>query len=170
MTDPKLTTGGERPVIRLERQLSDPPAVVWKALTEPDLLASWFPCQVLVEDGTWRVGATLTFPFPPEVIEMTLTGTVLELDAPHRLSYTWGPETLRFELHDADGGTKLVLTDELDPPGAARNAAGWDDCLDRLAGRAPVEGSWRPRFERYAAMFEPRIGPQEGPPDGYKGD
>jgi uncharacterized protein YndB with AHSA1/START domain len=93
MTEPVLNAEGDRPSIRLERRLSDPPAVVWQALTDPERLATWFPCQILVEGGTWRVGASLTFPVPPDVIEMTLTGEVLELDAPRLLVYTWGPES-----------------------------------------------------------------------------
>ena len=168
MTEPVLSTEGERPVIRLERRLTDPPAVVWQSLTEPEKLATWFPCQILVDGGTWRVGAALTLPFPPEVIEVTLSGEVLELDAPHLLAYTWGPETLRFELLDDDGGTRLILTDELDPSAAARNAAGWEDCLDRLEGDISDKATWRPRFERYAARFGPIIGPQDGPPKGYE--
>jgi uncharacterized protein YndB with AHSA1/START domain len=170
MTEPVLSTQGDRPSIRLERRLSDPPEIVWRSLTEPDRLSTWFPCQILVDGGTWRVGAALTFPFPPEVIEMTLTGEVLELDAPRLLVYTWGPETLRFELLDDDGGTRLLLTDVLAPASAARNAAGWDDCLDRLTGRTPEKGSWQPRFERYSATFEPLLGRQDGPPEGYKGE
>ncbi len=170
MTEPVLKTEGDRPSIRLERRLTDPPAVVWRALTEPEKLDTWFPCQILVDGGTWRVGAVLSFPFPPEVIEMTLTGEVLELDAPRLLVYTWGPETLRFELLDDDGGTRLLLTDVLDPASAARNAAGWEDCLDLLAGTVPDEPAWQARFERYATRFEPIIGAQAGPPEGSKGD
>jgi hypothetical protein len=50
---------------------------------------------------------------------MTLTGEVLEADEPNALACTWGEETLRFELSAAgDGGTRLVLVDEL--PAAAR--------------------------------------------------
>jgi hypothetical protein len=52
---------------------------------------------------------------------------------------------------------------------AARNAAGWEVCLDRLAGRNPAPDAWRPRFDAYVVAFEPELGPQEGPPTGYKG-
>jgi uncharacterized protein YndB with AHSA1/START domain len=104
------------------------------------------------------------------VIDMTLTGEVLHVDAPSALAYTWGDETLRFELHDQDGGTRLVLIDELEPPHAARNAAGWEDCLDRLMGMEAVADAWRERFARYRTAFEPTLGQQEGPPQGYKGD
>jgi uncharacterized protein YndB with AHSA1/START domain len=164
MTDAMLLTDRARPAVRLERDLPDPPAVVWRALTERDELRSWFPSDVIVEGGRWEVGASITFPFPPEVIDMTLTGEVLDVDEPRLLAFTWGEDTLRFELSPQDGGTRLVLIDELPPGAAARNAAGWETCLDRLAGLEPDADAWQPRFEAYAAAFEPALGPQEGPP------
>jgi uncharacterized protein YndB with AHSA1/START domain len=159
-----LIPNGERPAVRLERVLKDPPSVVWRALTEPDGLAGWFPCGIVV------AGGRLTFPFPSEVIEMTLEGEVLVVDEPHALAYTWGGDTLRFELHDRDGGTLLVLINELPKSAAARNAAGWETCLDRLTGLEPPTDAWRRSFEDYTKAFEPQLGPQEGPPEGYKGD
>lgn len=168
-SDATLITDGARPAVRLERQLPDPPATVWGALTEREQLRSWFPCDVIVDGGEWVQGADITFPFPPEVIDMTLTGEVLEVDEPHVLAYTWGEDTLRFELSASDGGTRLVLINELASGSAARNAAGWDTCLDRLAGAEPVPDAWQPRFRAYAARFEPEVGPQEGPPAAYKG-
>ena len=170
MNQVTLLNDGPRPAVRLERQLPDPPEVVWRALTEREQLRAWFPCDVIVAGGEWAPGAKLSFPFPPEVIEMTLSGEVLEVDEPRRLVYTWGPETLRFELSALDGGTRLVLIDELDPAGAARNAAGWETCLDRLAGLDTAPGDWLPRFQAHSSRFEPVIGPQEGPPAGYKGE
>jgi uncharacterized protein YndB with AHSA1/START domain len=169
MTDATLLTHRTRPAVRLERLLPDPPEIVWQALTEPEQLRSWFPSEVIVEGGNWQVGAAITFPFPPEVIDMTLTGEALEVDEPHVLAYTWGEETLRFELTPEDGGTRLTLVDELPAGAAARNAAGWETCLDRLAGLNPAPDAWQPRFEHYATAFEPTLGPQEGPPAGYKG-
>jgi uncharacterized protein YndB with AHSA1/START domain len=166
MTEATLLTDRARPAVRLERRLPDPPAVVWRALTEREQLRSWFPSDVIVAGGRWQVGAPITFPFPPEVIDMTLTGQVLEVDEPNVLAFTWGEETLRFELSPEDGGTRLVLIDELPPGAAARNAAGWQTCLDRLAGVEPAPDGWRQRFEAYAAAFEPTLGPQEGPPSG----
>lgn len=174
MTDPTLATaldtGGTTPAVRLERRLPDPPAVVWRALTERDQLSQWFPCDVIVEGGRWEVGTAISFPFPAQVIDMTLHGTVLAVDEPKLLSYSWGEEVLRFELYPDGDGTRLVLTDQLQASAAARNAAGWEDCLDRLAGLPADPGAWQRRFAAYAAAFEPRIGPQEGPPAGYKGD
>jgi uncharacterized protein YndB with AHSA1/START domain len=170
MTDASLVTAGARPAVRLERHLADPPSVVWGALTEREQLRSWFPCDVVVSGGQWVVGAAISFPFPPEVIDMTLAGEVLEVDEPKVLAFSWGEESLRFELAPHGEGTWLVLTDELPPSAAARNAAGWEDCLDRLAGLDPVPDAWRSRFDRYSAAFEPALGQQEGPPPGYKGD
>ena len=169
MTDATLLTDRAKPAVRLERHLPDPPAVVWRALTEREELRSWFPSDVIVDGGQWEVGAALEFPFPPEVMDMTLTGEVLEVDEPSALAFTWGEETLRFELTPHDGGTRLVLIDELPAGAAARNAAGWETCLDRLAGLEPADDAWQPRFEAYAAAFEPTLGPQEGPPAEYKG-
>jgi uncharacterized protein YndB with AHSA1/START domain len=170
MTDATLITDQERPQVRLERDLLDPPEEVWGALTERERLRDWFPCDVIVEGGEWRVGATISFPFPAEVIEQTLAGEVLAVEEPRVLAYTWGEETLRFELIPQEGGTRLVLTDELAPGAAARNAAGWDTCLDRLVGLEPPADAWKGRFAAYSTAFEPELGPQEGPPAGYKGD
>jgi uncharacterized protein YndB with AHSA1/START domain len=171
MTDAILLTDGQRVAVRLERELPDEPALVWRALTEPDQLRAWFPCDVIVAGGRWVAGAAIIFRFPPEVIDMTLTGEVLDVDEPRRLAFTWGEDTLRFELvPGGGGGTRLILIDELPPGAAARNAAGWADCLDRLAGQEPAPDAWRSRFAQYAAEFEATLGPQEGPPAGYKGD
>jgi uncharacterized protein YndB with AHSA1/START domain len=167
MSDATLLTDGTRPAVRLERRLTDPPEIVWAALTEPAQLRAWFPSDVIVDGGEWRPGAALRFPFPPEVIDMTLTGEVLEVDEPRVLAFTWGEETLRFELIPEGDGTRLVLVDELPAAHAARSAAGWDTCLDRLTGGGP--DPWQPRFDAYAAAFTPTLGPQEGPPAGYKG-
>lgn len=170
MTHAALDTTGPNPAVRLERRLPDPPAVVWQAITDREQLKAWFPCDVIVEGGRWEVGAAITFPFPSEKIEITLTGTVLAVDEPKLLSYTWGEdEVLRFELHPDGEGTRLVLTDQLMAGWAARNAVGWEDCLDRLAGAPAKPDAWQRRFAAYSAEFEPVIGPQEGPPAGYKG-
>jgi uncharacterized protein YndB with AHSA1/START domain len=169
MNSATLVSEGDRPTVCLERQLPDPPAIVWQALTDREQLRAWFPCDVLVSGGHWEVGATLTFQFPPEVTDITLTGEVLAVDEPSYLAFTWGEEILRFELHAAGKGTRLVLFDELPAGIAARNAAGWEDCLDRLAGQQPAAGAWRVRFEGYARAFAPTLGPQEGPPAEYKG-
>ncbi len=83
MNDGTLVTGGTRPAVRLQRQLADPPSIVWRALTEREQLRSWFPCDVVVAGGRWEVGAAVTFVFPPEVIDLSLDGEVLLVDEPN---------------------------------------------------------------------------------------
>lgn len=65
-----------------------------------------------------------------------------------------------------DGGTLFVLTEELSASHAARNAAGWDSCLDRLQYKRELE-AWLTRFDRYRARFEPVLGHQDGPPEAF---
>jgi uncharacterized protein YndB with AHSA1/START domain len=159
-----------RPSVRFERHLADPPSSAWQAITDRERLRSWFPCDVVVAAGEWKPAAPITFVFPPEVIDMTLTGEVLAVEEPSVLAFSWGQEVLRFELSPSEGGTLLVLIDELPASIAARNATGWEVCLDRLAGLDPGADAWQTRFEAYVAQFEPKLGPQEGPPAGYRGD
>lgn len=164
MTDAQLRTDGTRPAVRLERHIPDPPSVVWHAITQREQLKSWFPCDVIIDGDVWEVGAAITFLFASDEGEMTLAGEVLAVDEPKYLAYSWGDERLQFELTPQDGGTRLVLTDELAPDLAARNAAGWDTCLDRLAGLDSAPDVWQSRFAAYSAAFEPVIGPQQRPP------
>jgi uncharacterized protein YndB with AHSA1/START domain len=167
MSDATLLTDRTRPAVRLERRLPDPPEIVWGALTEREQLRSWFPCDVIVDE--WVPGAEIRFVFPADVIDLTLGGEVLEIDQPRLLVFSWGEETLRFELSPDASGTLLALTDELPASAAARNAAGWGSCLARLAGIEPPADAWRVRFAAYTAGFEPLIGHQDGPPEEYKG-
>ncbi|ACU75944.1 Activator of Hsp90 ATPase 1 family protein [Catenulispora acidiphila DSM 44928] len=167
--DASLTTGGTQgAAIRLERALPDPPSVVWQALTEPEQLKAWFPCEVTVADGIWKPGAAISFLFGPEADNLTMQGEVLEAREPESLAFTWGEETLRFTLTAQGTGTLLVLIDELRPGIAARNAAGWESCLDLLATGTRDKDAWQPRFEHYSAMFSQALGEQEGPPAGME--
>ena len=164
MSDATLDTTAAKPAVRLERYLPDPPPVVWQAITDRTQLREWFPCDVIVEGGRWEVGAAITFPFPQQVIEMTLTGTVLAVDEPKLLSYTWGDdEILRFELYPEGAGTRLVLSDQLQaswqratPPAGTTAWTGWPACpATRTRGRAaspPIP----PRSNRSSARRKAR--------------
>ena len=161
---------GTGPAVQFERVLDSSPEAVWRALTDPEGLRGWFPCEISVD--RWEVGSSLAFSFPGHA-EFTMEGVVLECDPPRALAYLWGEETLRFRLEpesSGSGGTRLVMTDEMAASIAARNAAGWHVCLDLLAGKPSAEGDegWRALFARYSAAFEPTLGPQEGPPEGVE--
>jgi uncharacterized protein YndB with AHSA1/START domain len=163
MNEATLLKTGDRPVLRFERHLDQPVDSVWRAVTDPEEMRSWFPTRVVIDE--WKVGAELTHHFDEHAID-PLPGTVLEWDPPRRVRFTWGEDTIGFELTGADdGGTIFVLTEELSANHAARNAAGWDSCLDRLQFGSEKEG-WKPRFDRYVASFVPVLGSQDGPPEG----
>jgi len=165
MTEATLLRAGTRPVLRFERHLPQSIDSVWRAVTDPVEMRAWFPTRIEIDE--WKVGAPLSHVFEDHDID-PLPGAVLTWDPPHRVSFTWGTDTIGFELTAAsDGGTIFVLTEELGASIAARNAAGWEVCLDRLEHR--VEGEpWNARFGRYVAAFEPLLGRQEGPPPGYR--
>lgn len=85
--------------------------------------------------------------------------------------FTWGGDTLRFELApDEGGGTVLTLRNTFDELGkAARDAAGWHTCLELLAvhldGREPPAATrdlWKELHPQYVAALGPEastIGP-----------
>ena len=165
MTEATLLRAGERPVLKFERQLNKPVDVVWRAVTDPTEMRAWFPTRIAIDE--WKVGADLKHFFDDHDID-ALPGKVLEWDPPRRVSFTWGTDTISFELEPSpDGGTTFVLTEELGANIAARNAAGWEVCLDRLQFGTDGE-PWQPRFDRYVAAFEPVLGAQDGPPNGYR--
>lgn len=165
MTEATLQRAGARPILRFERHLPRPVDAVWRAVTDPVEMRAWFPTRIVIDE--WKQGAQLTHHFDGHDIG-PLPGTVLEWDPPHRVRFTWGADTIGFELTAApDGGTIFVLTEELSANAAARNAAGWDSCLDRLELGRERE-PWQPRFDRYSSEFEPVLGHQDGPPAGYR--
>jgi hypothetical protein len=86
--------------------------------------------------------------------------------AGRRPAVTWGTDTITFELRADGDGTNFVLTEELGANIAARNAAGWEICLQRLESGTSSD-AWKSRFDHYVTVFQPVLGPQAGPPDGH---
>jgi uncharacterized protein YndB with AHSA1/START domain len=162
MSEATLISSADKPVLRFERFLPRPVAEVWRAVTDPIEMRAWFPTRIEIDH--WEEGATLTHHFDGQAYG-PLPGTVIACSEPHRLVFTWGDDTISFELSAAEGGTIFVLSEELAAPRAARNAAGWEVCLERLVEGAVGE-DWASRFDRYSTRFEPLLGTQEGPPTG----
>jgi len=168
--DGQLDQHGGRWRLRFTRRLPHPPEKVWRALTEPEHLAAWFPTTI---EGERAAGARLRFAHrdgaaPP------IEGEMLACDPPSVLEMRWGGgETLRFELRPEPGGCVLTFVNTFDELGrAARDGAGWHACLDvlgfHLDGERPP---WSPgeRWQEVHPSYVERLGPEAaaiGPPAG----
>jgi uncharacterized protein YndB with AHSA1/START domain len=159
--------------LRFTRRLAHPPAKVWRALTEEEHLAAWFPATI---DGELAAGAKLSFGFR-DVDIPPVEGQMLACDPPSLLEMAWGDnETLRFELAADGAGTLLQFTASFTELGkVARDAAGWHSCLDLLVckvdGQAPPWRS-RERWRQVHPVYVERFGPEAatiGPPAGVEG-
>jgi uncharacterized protein YndB with AHSA1/START domain len=158
------TSDTGQPRLRFERLLAHPQEKVWRAITEPEHLAHWFPTTI---DGQRAAGARLEFVFPKGQAP-PFDGEMIVFDPPNVM----GPDTLRVELRPAEGGTLLILLDTLEELGkAARDGAGWHTCLDGLAALLnhknlqDATGRWSEVHAVYAEELGPNattIGPPEG--------
>lgn len=111
------------------RHLPHPPEKVWRALTEAEHLAAWFPTRI---DGDRTQGAALRFVFPNRE-GPTLEGEMTIFQTPKVLEFTWGPDIVRFELEPLRAGTRLTLVHTFDEQEkATRDAEGWRQVLNRL--------------------------------------
>ena len=148
--DPRLhdLDGGTDIVVR--RRYPHPIDRVWRAVTEAEHLATWFPGAPEIE---LRSGGTVRFAeFAGDPAEF---GEVLALDPPRLLRFTWDTDVVTLELAPEGEGTELVLTNRLaDRPAAASVATGWESCLELLgavvAGETPQEPG--PRYARHEEL------------------
>ena len=143
-----LTNADDPTAIRVVDFLPHPPAVVWRALTTPDLLAQW----LMPNDFAPAVGHRFTFrtdPIPATHFSGVIACEVLELSEPELLVISWADEsaendmttTVTFRLEVYDGGTRLSLAQEgfrADHPG------------DQMA-RKIMGGGWGGRMFRRLA-------------------
>jgi len=135
--------------IVVERTLPHPPEKVWTALTRSDLVAQW----LMKNDFEPRVGHRFNFHATP--IPGMWNGTtdceVLEVEAPHRLAYSWnasGEEAadglksvVTWTLTSVDGGTHVRMEHAgfrpQDEGGRQAMGGGWPrivEGLGRVAG------------------------------------
>ncbi len=126
--------------LRFTRLLRHPQEKVWRAITEAEQLAHWFPTTI---EGERRAGAPLRFSFP-EHRYPPFDGEMTAFEPPAVMEFRWGPDVVRIELRPVPGGTELTLLDTLEERGkAARDGAGWHTCLDAL--QAALQGHERAR-------------------------
>jgi uncharacterized protein YndB with AHSA1/START domain len=157
--------------LRFTRMLPHPVEKVWRAITEPEHLAHWFPTTV---EGERIAGAPLRFSFsggeaPP------FDGEMLAYDPPSVMELRWGEDVLRLELRAVAPGTELTLLDALGARGkAARDGAGWHVCLDSLeaelagdSGAGERMAAWSEVHPHYVESFGPEAA-TIGPPEGFE--
>lgn len=154
--------------LRFVRHLRHDPETVWAAITEPDQRRAWFPDTV---EGDFVEGATLRFSTGYAAVP-EFTGTVLRVRPPRLLEFTWGEDTLRFEIEPTEAGCTLTLRDAIAELGkGARDGAGWHVCLEQLeaaldgrpTGWAPGD-RWAEVHRDYVGAFGPAAA-TIGPPD-----
>jgi uncharacterized protein YndB with AHSA1/START domain len=117
----------------LECDLAEPPAKVWKALTEQALLTAW----LMPNDIRPEIGARFTFKADADAGGGTIECEVLAVEPPRLLRYSWRGDDADRDSRDhcldsvvtfvltetADGGTHLRLVHDGFPVGAVRLAA-----------------------------------------------
>jgi uncharacterized protein YndB with AHSA1/START domain len=158
-----LEQAGGRWRLRFTRRLGHRPDKVWRAITEPEHLQAWFPQRIT---GDWVAGGKLTF---SSAGGPDFYGEVLAWTPPSLVEFSWGTDVIRLELEPSAGSCTLTLLDTFDEAGrAARDAAGWHECLDHLAGHldgqppSPPGQRWAQVHPGYVDSFGPQaatIGP-----------
>jgi uncharacterized protein YndB with AHSA1/START domain len=116
-----MTVPTDEPTIVVRRFVAAPPALVWRAWTEPDLFARWIGPRYLtntVMEMDVRVGGRYRFvQTAPDGGTHAFHGDYLEVDPPRRLVSTfvyepfpdaWATDTL--ELEEVEGGTLLHIS------------------------------------------------------------
>jgi hypothetical protein len=126
----KLEDG--RSYVRFERHLPFPIETVWAAITDPELLARWFPGITLER----KLGGSFEIWFGGECEGPAhVQGTVTAYDPPTLLECGG----MRYELQADEQGCRLVFTDILsfDQPGTREEITnsvlgGWHSYMDQL--------------------------------------
>ncbi len=134
--------------VEVDGFLPHPPAKVWRALTDPELLARW----LMPTDFAPVLGQRFTFrttPRPAQDFDGVVHCEVLELDPPRRLRWSWRSGTLDTEvawtLVPEGHGTRLCLNHSgFDP----------DDPLQQRTATL-LGGGWRSHvWRRLSATVE----------------
>jgi uncharacterized protein YndB with AHSA1/START domain len=127
--------------IRIDRVLPATIGRVYDAWTRADLLTRWYcpnPTWELKVQADVRVGGDYVVEMGPHVVR----GTYLEVEPPHRLTFSWKwdgtddePTKVEVELSEVADGTRMLLTHTgfVDAEDAANHQMGWEPELLRLA-------------------------------------
>ena len=126
MTATEMTPGAQTESLAFEFDLPHAPEKVWRALTDPALLAEWL---LPVIDLKLEPGAPFTFktqPYPGW--DGTVSCRFVEIEAHRRLVYTWTVPFLdtvvTFTLTPTASGTRLSLVQSGFKPDQKREFGG----------------------------------------------
>jgi len=126
MTPVDNSAPSQRESVALEFDLQHAPEKVWRALTDPALLAEWL---LPVVGLTLKPGAAFTFktqPYPGW--DGIVNCRILEIEAHRKLSYTWGVPFLdtivTFTLTPTASGTRLSIVQSGFKPDQKREFGG----------------------------------------------
>ena len=132
-----------KPAVRFERVYPHPVEHVWRTSPSPSEMASWFPTTVEVD---LREGGAMTFTFPDERDGADGRPRARARPAAH-VRVPVGRRGAALRARGEGDGCRLTLTHLIsNADEAARNAAGWHVCLDKLGGE---ESDWEPLYEEY---------------------
>ena len=160
----RVRKDGEKWTLVLVRDLSHPPAKVWKALTDPEQLREWAPFDSDRNLGTVGTARLSTVRAPTPHVSET---QVKRADAPKVLEFNWAGGDMRWELEPLAGdGTRLTLWTNIDRRYISMGAAGWHICFDvlerllagqpigRIAGPEAMKvGGWQRLNAEYAKQL-----------------
>ncbi|MCP3164529.1 SRPBCC family protein [Myxococcus qinghaiensis] len=134
----RIEKEGEKWTLVLVRDLSHPPAKVWRAITEPEHLREWAPFDSDRNLGSVGTAKLSTVGAPKQVVAET---QIKRADEPKLLEYSWGGQDLRWELEPQGTGTRLTLWHNINRGFISMGAAGWHICfdvMDRLLDGQPI--------------------------------
>jgi len=120
------TAPSQTETLSFEFDLHHPPEKVWRALTDPELLAQWLLPSI---GFALAPGAAFTFQAPPQPgWDGTVSCRFLEIEAQRKLSWSWVvgdiDTVVTFTLEPTATGTRLLLEQSGFKPDQRRNFAG----------------------------------------------
>jgi len=128
MTITDRTARGQTDALTFEFELSHSPAKVWRALSEPQLMAEWL---LPVFGFKPELDAQFTFKTQPQPgWDGTVHCRVLEIDEPRFLRYAWAvgdgwlDTVVAFTLTPTEAGTRLTLVQSGFKPEQKQNLGG----------------------------------------------
>jgi uncharacterized protein YndB with AHSA1/START domain len=125
---------------KFERKLRHPAARVWKAISDPKEVGSWFVRAEIEQAKGGR------YTVHHDHVGMSVEEEVLRFEPPRVLEHTWGKESGRaestesvlWEVHPEGQGTRLVVTyrfrDLAKSPGSLAGWHVWLDVLEAVMG------------------------------------